>query len=78
MNFFRSQRPAFKLLFACGIERASEINKAMVCSAVVIVLPSGAFITTMPRIVAAGTGAELAQRTDLFEAFMGLGEEPAS
>src|SRR5437868_1086700 len=55
MNFLRSQRPDFRLLLACGIERASEMSNAIVCSAVVIVLPSGAFITTMPRIVAAET-----------------------
>src|SRR5215212_597347 len=55
MNFLRSQRPALRLLLACGMERASEINKAIVCSAVVIVLPSGAFITTTPRMVAAET-----------------------
>src|SRR5256885_13117182 len=55
MNFLRSQRPALRLLLACGIDRASEMSKAIVCSAVVIVLPSGAFITTMPRIVAAET-----------------------
>ena len=55
INFLRSQRPALRLLLACGIERASEMSKAIVCSAVVIVLPSGAFITTMPRIVAAFT-----------------------
>ena len=29
MNFFRSQRPAFKLLSACGIERASETVSAV-------------------------------------------------
>jgi len=36
-------------------DRAKATSNAMVCSAVVIVLPSGAFITTTPRIVAAGT-----------------------
>jgi len=36
------------------------------------------YVMRTGRIVAWGTGAELAQRTDLFEAYMGLGERPAS
>ena len=38
---------------AWGICRASESIMAMVCSPVVIVLPSGVFMTTMPRLLAA-------------------------
>ena len=55
MKRFRSHFAAFTLLFACGTLRARATSKAIVCSAVVIVLPSGAFMTTMPRVVAAGT-----------------------
>ena len=36
------------------------------------------YVLRTGRIVATGTGAELARRTDLFEAFMGLGEGAAS
>jgi branched-chain amino acid transport system ATP-binding protein len=36
------------------------------------------YVLRTGRIVASGTGAELAQRTDLFEAFMGLGDSAAS
>jgi branched-chain amino acid transport system ATP-binding protein len=36
------------------------------------------YVLRTGRIVATGTGAELARRTDLFEAYMGLGEGPAS
>jgi branched-chain amino acid transport system ATP-binding protein len=36
------------------------------------------YVLRTGRIVASGTGAELAQRTDLFEAYMGLGESSAS
>jgi branched-chain amino acid transport system ATP-binding protein len=36
------------------------------------------YVLRTGRIVASGTGAELAQRTDLFEAFVGLGESTAS
>src|SRR5712692_8410907 len=55
MNSFRFQFPSFRLRFACATLRARATSKAIVCSAVVIVLPSGAFITTMPRPVAAAT-----------------------
>ena len=55
MKRLRSQFAAFTLLFACATLRASDTSKAIVCSAVVIVFPSGAFITTIPRVVAAGT-----------------------
>ncbi len=55
INFLRSHNPALRLRLAWGIERANETNNAMVCSAVVIVFPSGAFITTTPRMVAEGT-----------------------
>jgi branched-chain amino acid transport system ATP-binding protein len=36
------------------------------------------YVLRTGRIVASGTGAELAQRTDLFEAFMGLGDSAVS
>jgi len=36
------------------------------------------YVLRTGRIVASGTGAELARRTDLFEAYMGLGEGAAS
>ena len=55
MNFVFSHWPAFIEAVACGMWRASAISSAIACSAVVIVLPPGVFITTMPRAVAAGT-----------------------
>src|SRR5581483_506253 len=39
---------------ACGIWRASASISVIACSAVVIELPNGVFITMMPRAVAAG------------------------
>ena len=36
------------------------------------------YVLRTGRIVASGTGAELAKRTDLFEAYMGLGDSAAS
>ena len=54
MNLDFSHLPAWVEAFACGICRASAIIIAMACSAVVIELPNGVFITTMPRAVAAG------------------------
>ena len=36
------------------------------------------YVLRTGRIVTSGSGAELAQRTDLFEAYMGLGESSAS
>ena len=54
-NRLRSHFADFTLMLACGTLRASAISNAIVCSAVVIVFPSGAFITTIPRAVAAGT-----------------------
>ena len=41
-------------------------------------LADRAYVLRSGRIVASGTGAELAQRTDLFEAYMGLGDSAAS
>ncbi len=55
MNFVFSHWPAFMEAVACGMWRASEMSSAMACSAVVMLLPPGVFITTMPRAVAAGT-----------------------
>ena len=53
MNFFFSHFPAFKEAVAWGmfLDKASIIE--MACSAVVVMLPSGAFITTIPLFVAA-------------------------
>ena len=49
VNLVRSHLPALRLSLALGTFRASERSKAIVCSAVEIVLPPGVFITTMPR-----------------------------
>ena len=49
-----SHLPAWVERSAAGICRARAKIMAMVCSAVVMELPSGVFITTMPRAVAAG------------------------
>ena len=56
MNFDFSHLPAWVEALACGICRASAIIIASACSAVVIELPNGVFITTMPR---AGGGGEV-------------------
>ena len=48
-----SHLPACVEAFACGIWRASDIIIEIACSAVVIELPNGVFITMMPRAVAA-------------------------
>ena len=50
---FRSHFPPLREETAEGILRASENIMAMVCSAVVMTLPSGAFTTRMPRMLAA-------------------------
>ena len=50
-----SHRPAWVEALASGIRRASASISATACSAVVIALPNGVFITTMPRAVAAAT-----------------------
>ena len=50
-----SHLPAWVERSAAGISRASANIIAMACSAVVMELPNGVFITTMPRCVAAGT-----------------------
>ena len=55
MKRFFSHLPAWVERSAAGIWRASANISAMACSAVVIELPNGVFITTMPRAVAAGT-----------------------
>jgi branched-chain amino acid transport system ATP-binding protein len=41
-------------------------------------LADRAYMLRSGRIVASGTGSELARRTDLFEAYMGLGDSAAS
>ena len=53
VNLPRSHLPARSAALAAGICRAIAIIIVMVCSAVVMLLPSGLFITTMPRRVAA-------------------------
>ncbi|CAA9340896.1 MAG: hypothetical protein AVDCRST_MAG90-1940 [uncultured Microvirga sp.] len=54
MKRFFSQRPAWVEASACGIWRASANIIATACSAVVIELPKGVFMTITPRAVAAG------------------------
>ena len=54
MKRFFSHLPAWVEASACGIWRASESSKVIACSAVVIELPNGVFITMMPFAVAAG------------------------
>ena len=54
MNLFFSHLPARVEASASGICRASASISEMACSAVVIELPNGVFITMMPRAVAAG------------------------
>jgi len=48
-----SHCPPLSEAFACGIWRASDIIKPIVCSAAEIVLPVGALTTIIPRWVAA-------------------------
>jgi hypothetical protein len=55
MKRFFSHLPDCVDWSACGISRASANSIAIACSAVVIELPNGVFITTMPRAEAAGT-----------------------
>ena len=54
MKRFFSHLPACVEASAAGISRAIANIIAMACSAVVIELPNGVFITMMPRAVAAG------------------------
>ena len=54
MKRFFSHLPAWVEASAAGIWRASANISAMACSAVVIELPNGVFITMMPLAVAAG------------------------
>ena len=54
MKRFFSHLPAWVEASASGNWRASANISAMACSAVVIELPNGVFITTTPRAVAAG------------------------
>ena len=54
MKRFFSHLPAWVEASACGIWRASANIIAIACSAVVIELPKGVFITMMPLAVAAG------------------------
>ena len=54
MKRFFSHLPAWVEASAAGSWRASANIMAMACSAVVIELPNGVFITTMPAAVAAG------------------------
>ena len=50
-----SQRPAWVEALASGIWRATANIMATACSAVVIELPKGVFMTITPRREAAGT-----------------------
>jgi hypothetical protein len=54
-NLVRSHLPACSEASACGIQRASDSIRVIVCSAVVTLLPPGVFITTMPFLVAVAT-----------------------
>ena len=54
MKRFFSHLPAWVEALASGIWRARANISAMACSAVVIELPKGVFITMMPRREAAG------------------------
>src|SRR6266568_9527187 len=54
MKRFFSHLPAWVEASACGIWRASASMSEIACSAVVIELPKGVFITMMPLAVAAG------------------------
>ena len=54
-SFERSHLPSISDACARGMLRASASSSAIVCSAAVTTLDSGAFATTMPRLVAAGT-----------------------
>ncbi len=54
MKRFFSHLPAWVEASACGISRASASIRVTACSAVVIELPNGVFITMMPFAVAAG------------------------
>ena len=54
MNLFFSHLPARVEVSASGIWRASASISEIACSAVVMELPNGVFITMMPRAVAAG------------------------
>src|SRR5437899_2501135 len=54
MKRFFSHLPACVEASACGICRASASINVIACSAVVIELPNGVFITMMPLAVAAG------------------------
>ncbi len=54
-NFFFSHLPALRSAEACGMWRASDIRRPSACSAVVVALPVGVFITTTPRFEAAST-----------------------
>ena len=54
MKRFFSHLPAWVEASAAGSWRASANIMAMACSAVVMELPNGVFMTTMPAAVAAG------------------------
>jgi hypothetical protein len=54
MKRFFSHLPAWVEASAVGSSRASANMRAIACSAVVIELPKGVFITTTPRDEAAG------------------------
>ena len=49
-NFERSHLPSISDAYACGMLRASASSSAIVCSAAVTTLDSGALATTIPRL----------------------------
>ena len=55
MKRFFSHLPAWVEASAAGISRAKANISAMACSAVVMELPKGVFMTMTPRAVAAAT-----------------------
>jgi hypothetical protein len=55
MNFFFSHSPRFIDASAAGIGRASDSIRAMASSATLTLLAPAAFMTRIPRAVAAGT-----------------------
>ena len=51
----RSQMPCLSAACACGMLRARAASSPIVCSAAEVTVDSGAFATTIPRLVAAAT-----------------------
>ena len=55
VSFFLSHTPRFIVASAAGTDRASDSISASACSATLTLLAPGAFMTTIPRALAAGT-----------------------